>query len=620
MVSLKDYGIKNVLAIDDVFYEIGFETEILKLDQRIIAIFDTINDLQNDFIDYAHENSDHKLSDFFDEYQIDHNKAAVFLDSINRHQQNSYEKLNRIPGVDFVKCVPEEDVVIEKLNSLSAKDERTLIILDKKLAGNNEIDGRSRLSMILIEISIRLKKNGNLFLVMYSSEPKKFYSYESTTKYLRNDLSLADDVIDEVALHVNFLPKDKSNETDFINVLRKSQKANYVNSFNEIFVKSIRSLRERVWDLNHNESLLHYDYLVEGQQIDQIIFEIFSDKFETSYLEYMSTDFERLINPMRNSIQKYECNRVSEDPVELDKVPAKYRFIKEVNAKLHGGSNTTPVFESDDVSFGDIIRIADSNYIVVSQNCDITIRNDGERAVQTFQLIKVIEMEETINAEWLKSFLRQYSSEYQPNKINLNQQGTEYFKNTFYNSSNKTELQLMGFEERCLQQIEESLNMEGTNSQLKKLDFSGYDKDLGTSFQYKIDKNSKEIFTVPCFWIDSLLLRKNAEGENVITRESIDSSKEIRYATKIRINKDFTEMLRKFNLLSKNDLIVAFKNNMLNPLVNVEPLFNEKDELYGFKLLNVSRMKKMKNHVARKIHLEMISKQTREAVNESIPI
>ena len=620
MVSLKDYGIKNILAIDDVFHQIGFKTEISFLDERIIEVFDTINNLNGEFIYYAQENNNQQLSDFFDEYQIDQILAESYVNSINQHQQSSYRYLIEISDVSFIKCTPENQEIEENLKSLCDEDARTLIILDRKLDGKNEDKGRLQLSSILQMISKYLKNDGNLFLIMYSSEPKKLLSYAATTQYLKHELTLVDDVVDEIALHVNFLSKDTSNESDFINVLRKSQKANYVNSFNEIFEKSICSLRDRVWDLNHNESLFHYDYLVEGQQIDQIIFEIFLDKFKSSYMDYMDAEFVRFINPMRNSIQKYESNRVSEEPVELDKVPAKYRFIKEVNTKLHGGRNTTSVFASDDISFGDIIKIEGLNYIIVSQNCDITVRNDGERAVQTFQLIKVTEIEETINAKWLGEFLRQYASDFKPKKINLNQEGSEYFKNTFYNSSNKTELQLMGFEERCLKEIEETLEMEDTNTKLKKLVFDGYDKDLGISYQYEIDKSSKEIYSISCFWIDLLLLRKNDDGENIVTMDSIDLSKEIRYATKIRIKNDFNEMIKKFSLLSKDDLIVAFKNNMFSPLVNIEPIFDVDEKLYGFKLLNIFRSKKLKTHVARKIHLEMISKQTREAVNESIPI
>ncbi|WP_411372579.1 hypothetical protein [Enterococcus thailandicus] len=618
MTSLKDYSIKNILAIDDVFYQIDSSTKISLLDEEMVTIFDTVNDLNGDFIEFVNENPSLHLSDFFEEFEIDDSFAKKMLEVINKRSQNSYTQLSQLSNVDFIVCVPDVEAIEKNLDSLVGKDEKTLIVLDRKLAGADEIEGRSKLGSVLSSVSRYLKRNGNFFLIMYSSEPKHLSSYSDTVDYLTGDLNLDEEVIKEVALHINFLRKDVTSETEVIDILRKSQKANYVNSFNEIFNNSMSSLRDRIWDLSHNESLFHYDYLVEGQQIDQIIFNIFSDKFRTSYMEHMNRNFTQLINPMRNSIQKYERSRVSEEIIEADKVLAKYRFIKEVNASIHGGSNTISVFPSDDISFGDIIKIADSKYIVVSQNCDTTIRYNGERAVQTFQLIKVTEKEEKINAQWLVSFLMDYANNHRP-KINLNEKGSKYFKNTFFNSLSDTELQLMGFEEKCLKEIEEALGKQGVKKVLNKLDFQDYDKDLGICYQYKIDTHSQEIYTVPCFWLDSLLLRKNND-DYIITMDSIESSKEIRYATKVRIKKDLEQMIEKFNLLSKEGLMTAFENNLFNPLVSVEPLFDSNEKLHGFKLLNISRLKKMKPHVAREIHLEMISKQTREAVNESIPI
>lgn len=40
----------------------------------------------------------------------------------------------------------------------------------------------------------------------------------------------------------------------------------------------------------------------------------------------------------------------------------------------------------------------------------------------------------------------------------------------------------------------------------------------------RLIRNLKD-FTVPCFWIDALLLRKNNDEENEITADTIDSSK-----------------------------------------------------------------------------------------------
>ncbi|MDT2682192.1 hypothetical protein [Enterococcus gallinarum] len=72
--------------------------------------------------------------------------------------------------------------------------------------------------------------------------------------------------------------------------------------------------------------------------------------------------------------------------------------------------------------------------------------------MQSFQLIKVTQKEEIINAQWLASFFSKYASSTM--KINLNENGNKYFKNNFFNLTNETELQLMGFEEKYLQAIE----------------------------------------------------------------------------------------------------------------------------------------------------------------------
>ncbi|MHC9159212.1 hypothetical protein [Exiguobacterium profundum] len=618
MERLNEYGISNIVAIDDTFNEISGKTKISSLDEVIVAKFDAVNDLEGGFIEYVSENSEQYMSDYFDETGYDQDAITQMLEFINQSESNSYSELIGIHNIEFYKCIPEVVEIRELLIELKDDEKRTLIILDRKLAGKNELEGKTRLKSILTEISEHLTDNGHFFLVLYSSDPKQFSTYEETIKYLSEDLNLSDIVISKVALHINFLKKDVENESEFIKVLRKSQKANYVNSYNEIFEMSIASLRERIWDLNRNESLFYYDYLVEGQQIDQIIFGIFTDKFKRGYMKFMEDHFEKLINPIRNSLQKYENNRDEEDEGGFEKTLVKYRFIKEVNSAIHGGNNTEPVFSSDDISFGDIIRINDHNYIVVSQNCDITIRQNGKRAVQSFQLIRVKETRRIINAKWLVDYFKNYSNSNRPNRINLNTQGEQYFKHTFYNPSSKTELQNMGFGDRCLEEIENTLDKGDTIKQLSLLTFEGYDTELSEICEYIRDKDADEIYTIPCFWLDALLVRK--KEDNIINDEFIDNSKEIRLATKRLIKKDYEEMIRNLSILPKNSLEQAFSNNLFNPLINIEPLFNEKETLNGFKLNCISRSKKLKPHVARAIHLEMIVKQTREAVNESIPI
>ena len=613
MESLVEYGIKNILAIDDVFYTITMETKVSTLDDHTIDIFDSINDFNDEFNEFVQDNVDGSFADFFKQENVVGTDA---LRKINENQQESYRQLRGVRDLNFIECIPEIKVIEEALDNLKGIDEKTLIVLDRKLASHDEITGKKRLIDILEMLSKYLKNDGNFFLVMYSSEPLNFHSYEDTIEYLEKTLVLPKNTTNEVALHINFLSKGLHNEDSFIDALRKSQKANYVNAFDEIFQESIDALRERVWDLNHNESIFFYVYLVEGQHIDKIIFDIFRNKFKSSYMEYIGNNYEKLVNPLRNSIQKYEKNRIEKDSIAVDKAPIKYRFIKEVNSAIHGGNKISHPFISDDIAYGDIIEIDDSSYLVISQNCDITVRNNGERSLNSFQLVKVKEQKKKINAKWLVNYLKDYAN--LPNmKFNLNTEGQLFFNKVFYNSETGTELQIMGFEEKYLKQIEEAISAVNTKAKLNEIEFHDSDKIFAEISVYKLE--SSEVYTIPCFWIDALLVRRDDNGDNVITLDTIEKSKEVRLATKDRLKRDFTEMIEKLAILKPDALTAGFGSNLFNPLITVEPLFNE-DSLIGFKMNNLSRTRKLNRHLTRSIHLELTNKQTREAVNESIPI
>ncbi len=65
MESLVEYGIKNILAIDDVFYTITMETKVSTLDDHTIDIFDSINDFNDEFNEFVQDNVDGSFADFF---------------------------------------------------------------------------------------------------------------------------------------------------------------------------------------------------------------------------------------------------------------------------------------------------------------------------------------------------------------------------------------------------------------------------------------------------------------------------------------------------------------------------------------------------------------------------
>lgn len=89
-------------------------------------------------------------------------------------------------------------------------------------------------------------------------------------------------------------------------------------------------------------------------------------------------------------------------------------------------------------------------------------------------------------------------------KFNLNTEGQLFFNKVFYNSETGTELQIMGFEEKYLKQIEEAISAVNTKAKLNEIEFHDSDKIFAEISVYKLE--SSEVYTIPCFWIDALLV------------------------------------------------------------------------------------------------------------------
>ena len=115
MESLVEYGIKNILAIDDVFYTITMETKVSTLDDHTIDIFDSINDFNDEFNEFVQDNVDGSFADFFKQENVVGTDA---LRKINENQQESYRQLRGVRDLNFIECIPEIKVIEEALDNL----------------------------------------------------------------------------------------------------------------------------------------------------------------------------------------------------------------------------------------------------------------------------------------------------------------------------------------------------------------------------------------------------------------------------------------------------------------------------------------------------------------------
>ena len=253
-------------------------------------------------------------------------------------------------------------------NIFQPTDERSkkFYLIDKFLEKNENMNiikiYLTKLSEIILEYYIGI--------VFYSSDPNVIESLEDSKLFLEK-IGLGHNEIENLSMHVNFVDKgSKDKLLCFEKAFRKSQNSNLLSLYSESYDKTIQELKERMWDINNNESLIHYDYLIEGIQIDDIFYEIYKSRFNKIYSEKSFEEYGKYIYPVRKSIQIYEGNKKLVEEEQIKNRVFISRSVKELNNLLKKESYLSKCKKSDDIKFGDLIKIEDSHYMVITQDCD----------------------------------------------------------------------------------------------------------------------------------------------------------------------------------------------------------------------------------------------------------
>ena len=540
--KFKDYGVSTIIAIDDIFNDINEED---KLEKFLPEVIDDLTGGQYDFF------RDYTISEYIDELGEDDfiEKLKSSLDQIEHY------KCFQSDNIDFKKIGADYSQVEKAIDEIDATDKsrKHLILLDRTLQnpviglGNNDV-----FVDILKLIHSKLREK-NLLLLIYtdSNTPEELNSFAGAKKYL-TDLKLDKNIAEQLVLHFNYVKKTEELSVDFFDNILKSQKANYISEYKNIFEESYSKLTERLWQLNQNQVLFYYDYINEGQHVDSIIYETFLTKFKQVYSDTFNKEnnHKELINPIRRSMQ-HHLPSLSSSQIDV------YRNLKEFEMNLNGQNNLLKVPESSDISFGDVIKISDKYYMIMSQDCDITIRNNKKRKLFSVQMVEIKEQSEEISEQYLydkyRKLLRKDGFATGLNKLGIS------------NDTLDNVIQAKNDEELCSEQINELY----INSGFKAF--------------------PKNIISINGFWLDCLTLRKNVDKEVEFTSSNLNTSHEVRYATLNYLRKCLNCLLDKLKNTDKDtvDQIVKFSLSNLN--IDIESEFDN-SELIGFKLKNITRI------------------------------
>lgn len=572
--KFKDYGVSTIIAIDDSFREIK--------DDNLLSDFDeeTIDRLTNYFYDTF---SNYTVKKYSEEVDSDFkNKLSI---EINTRDKYSCFKSTGIP---FKAIVADFKLIKETIEDINGTDKsrKHLILLDRKLEEDVAGVKNDTLFVNVLKFIHSKLREKNLLLLIYSNDgtPKELNSFESAKEYLRN-LGLDESTAEQLVLHFNYFQKTEELSSDFFDNILKSQKANYISEYKNIFEESYSKLTERLWQLNQNQVLFYYDYINEGQHVDSIIYETFLTKFKQVYSDTFNdvNNHKELINPIRRSMQQ--------SVQSVQKKSKLLRFLKELDLGLTSNDRLRKIPASSDISFGDVIKIGMKYYLIVSQDCDMTIRDDDNRKLSNFQLVEIEDTREKVTEKMLSAKLKALGDD----------------GNTDY-SIVKEALKKYGLSPESIDKV--------VNRQTPKRELG--DVQINELVLYNGFKETKDfkIYLMDCIWLDALLLKASDHGI-ILSEENILNSHEIRYATRNYLNDKFKTLIDRIGENSSQEVVDRIFKYIFNDIaIECEPIFSdtqetEKAKLTGFILKNIERIGRLDRLDAMKIFKSIVEHEGR---------
>ena len=572
--KFKDYGVSTIIAIDDDFREIKDDNLLSEFDEE------TIDRLTNHFYDTFSEYTVKQYSEIVDsdfKYKL----------SIEINAQDKYSCF-KTTGITFKAISANFEQIKETIEDIDGTDKsrKHLILLDRTLqddAGGAIIDNLFINVLKFIHSKLREK---NLLLLIYSNDdtPEELNSFEGAKRYLRN-LGLDESIAEQLVLHFNFVQKMEELTEDFFDNILKSQKANYISEYKNIFEESYSKLTERLWQLNQNQVLFYYDYINEGQHVDSIIYETFLTKFKQVYSDTFNevNNHKELINPIRRSMQQ-SVQSVQEKSKIL-------RFLKELDLGLTFNDRLRKISASTDISFGDVIKIGDKKYLIVSQDCDMTIRDDDNRRLSYIQLVEIEDASEIVTEKLLSKKLKKLG-----NNVGIDDPIV------------KETLKRYGLSQDSINRV---VNRQTPTDELGTNQIN----DLVLYNDFK-ETNDFKIYLIDCIWLDALLL-KSSNNRIILSEQNISNSHEIRYATRNYLKNKFRELIDRIGEDSSQDVVDRIIKYIFEDIaIECEGIFSDngetgKTKLTGFTLKNIKRIGRLDRLDAMKIFKSIVDHEGR---------
>ncbi|RIA64808.1 hypothetical protein EI71_01892 [Anaeroplasma bactoclasticum] len=227
--------------------------------------------------------------------------------------------------------------------------------------------------------------NCNDIFVLFSSVARKYDNLDKIESFLRDDVKIDKNIIKNscVALNTNVIEKNDINAQLIYYLILKSSKSKYFDFLSKVIDESINRFKQNIYDSKTGLEMFSYDYLTEGKNFDESLFDVFELDLKSNYIKNLDYS---MFSIMNDAVDYYLENNKTETMVDK----TVWRVRKVLNEIDLPSCVDVSVNEMrHDVSFGDIFLIDDNYYMVGNQSCDIAIRANGTRSDSYATLIPI---------------------------------------------------------------------------------------------------------------------------------------------------------------------------------------------------------------------------------------
>lgn len=524
---LQKFNYTNIIVVDNENY---FDCTIGKYINETLPIYESlIEKYGNDILEKRICDCDSDL-----------------LELINFYIENPYEIIDRIKNNVNFKYFKS---MLEYHNEALVEG-NTLWFVDIKMDVADNYDHIKTLYRYFYN-RIKTESRNDIF-ILFSNEAYLYNSLDKLKCFLETkvDLSFNDSCVE---LNTNILEKDKIDAKNIYSLILKASKSKFFDLLLNSINISLNRLKENIFDFDKNLNLFHYDYLTEGKSFDESLFDVFQYELKNNYLSNLDYSFFYVMN---KAIDYYLEN----ETIDLKEKKVLWRIAKLIN------DFDNPYFVDKsvnklyhDIAFGDIFIIGSKYYMIANQECDLAIRDSGDRK-NYYALLVPIQLDEMDNKKLLD------------------------YKIDIASSIIKKEKLADNIRKNVLTNIKKSYNLELKNN--GKNHTYHLVKILDKVFNLNFEKNG-ELLSLPFWIIDNVCC--NSEG--VVDFNYYTDG--LRYPLKQRIikaKKEFEILDEKTKGKVKEFLSIAYFNT---------------------DSLNINRVGKINFELANWIYKEFISEQSR---------